>query len=113
MNRPQRNNNPGNLKYAKQRESTGKDAEGFATFPTPFAGWRALVRQIEMDQDRGDTVVKFISEYAPVKDNNNTLKYLSHVCDGLKAQVHDQLSLYSPYALAGLIAQWEGYFVKD
>jgi hypothetical protein len=112
MNRPQRNHNPGNLRFAGQRESIGSDDGGYARFADDVAGWRALVRQIQLDQKRGDTIIKFIEDYAP-KNENHTAAYLKFLCLGLRAQITDKLSDYSPYALAGLIACYEGYFVKD
>jgi hypothetical protein len=54
-----RNNNPGNLRFANQRGSTGKDENGFAIFPTREAGLVALEKQIRLDIGRGDTLQKF------------------------------------------------------
>lgn len=112
MNLPQRNRNPGNLRFAGQVESVGKDEDDFAIFPTDMAGWRALVKQIKRDQGRGDTIRKFISEYAPSQEND-TASYIVFVCQGLRADPEDGLALYSPYAVAGLIAKYEGYFNED
>lgn len=51
-NLPQRNNNPGDLRYARQRAATGADARGYAIFATPEDGWEALRAQIRLDQAR-------------------------------------------------------------
>ena len=75
------NNNPGNLRYAGQREATGQ-AYGFAVFPTPEAGWRALERQLQLDAAAGDTLEKFIYEYAPPKENK-TSNYLQFLVSNL------------------------------
>jgi len=67
------NNNPGNLEYAGQPNSV-EDGR-FAKFNTPYNGFRALIMQINADLLRGDTLEKFISEYAPPEDNNDTEAY--------------------------------------
>ena len=51
----QKNNNPGNLRFAGQ-EGASEGAGGFARFETPEAGYKALQRQIELDKVRGMTV---------------------------------------------------------
>ena len=109
MTRAQRNNNPGNLRFAGQREAIGFDDDEFARFPNAPAGWRALVRQIELDQKRGDSIEKFIAEYAPACEND-VKAYTTFITKGLNATITDELSRYSPYAIAGLIARFEGYF---
>ena len=74
-----RNNNPGNLRFANQREAIGVDSSGFAMFATPEAGLRAMLAQIKLDtQTRGETLYKFISEYAP-KSENDTMGYVNFV----------------------------------
>ena len=108
MNLCQRNHNPGNLRYAKQRESIGQE-KGFAVFPNAPAGWRALARQVDLDQKRGLTIGQFIAKYAPPSENDFD-SYLDFVCTGLRALPDDKLDFYSRYAIAGLIAAREGYF---
>ena len=71
----QRQNNPGNLKYAKQIGAT-LGANGFAKFKNPQDGFNALHRQIVLDASRGHTLETFIYKYAPPKDNN-TLRYIA------------------------------------
>lgn len=112
MNRAQRNHNPGNLRFAGQREAIGQDKDGFAQFADDIDGWQALVAQIELDQKRGDSIKKFIAEYAP-KNENDTILYTRYVARGLNTNSNNSLSLFSPYAIAGLIARYEGYFNKD
>ncbi len=112
MTRAQRNNNPGNLKYAGQREAVGKDDKGLAVFPNPPAGWRALIAQIKLDQRRGLTVKDWIYKYAPLNENK-TEDYLRFICGELGCTGKTSLSSLSPYGLAGVIAQYEGYFVKE
>jgi hypothetical protein len=109
MNRPQRNNNPLTLRYDRQRESTGKDDAGFAIFPTPQAGWRAAHRQIKLDQKRGLTIRGFIEKFAPPHENE-TEKYIEFVAGQLGVFDTTTLSASSVYAIAGVMAQWEGYY---
>lgn len=112
MNRPQRTNNPGNLRYVGQRESTGEDEHGMAVFPTPWSGWRALHRQIELDQKRKLTLRQFINKYAP-SNENDTNEYLMFVASQMNCQTEIQLQTLSKFALAGVIARMEGYFNED
>lgn len=67
--RAQRNNNPGNLRYAGQPGAIGADSAGYAIFPTAEAGWQALRRQIQLDASRGLTLEQFIRKYAPPSEN--------------------------------------------
>ena len=69
-----RNNNPGNLKAS----DTGEEGEGgFWRFDTPEQGYEALVRQIKLQTDRGQTLSEFIHIYAPPADDNDTEDYLA------------------------------------
>ena len=67
-------NNPGNLVFANQPNAT-KDGR-FASFKTPYDGFRALIMQITMDMNRGDDLQTFIYEYAPSSEND-TIAYLN------------------------------------
>lgn len=75
------NNNPGNLRYVGQAGATGS-YKGYATFSTPDAGWSALERQLQLDARSGDTLAKFVSEYAPPVEND-TGSYLRYLVNGL------------------------------
>lgn len=110
MNRSQKNNNPGNIKISKPvGEATAVDDRGFAIFPSPCAGWRALHREIDLEKRRGKTVREFIREYAP-ENENNTSNYLNFVCTQLRVKDDTPLADVSKYALAGVIASMEGYY---
>jgi hypothetical protein len=111
-NRPQRNNNPGNLKFAGQREAVGRDDAGHAVFPTPWAGWRALLAQLRLDQRRGLTVRQWIYRYAPPGENR-TEDYLRYLCAELNCSTLTLLADLSAFALAGVVANYEGYFAKE
>jgi len=107
MNVSQKNNNPVNLRFAGQHGAFQQD--GFAAFPTPPEGWRAAHNQIRADQLRNETLSKFIFKFAPPNENN-TNNYLEFVCDQLKVRPDTPLSEISVYALAGTMAQMEGYY---
>jgi hypothetical protein len=47
-----RNNNPGNLKYAKQFGATGYDKDGFAVFESKELGMKALKEQLQRNLER-------------------------------------------------------------
>jgi hypothetical protein len=84
------NNNPGNLRYAGQAGSVGSN-KGYAVFTTPEAGWAALERQLQLDASRGDTLAKFIGEYAPSSENA-TEDYLAYLMRGLGVSATTPLS---------------------
>lgn len=109
MNRAQRNNNPGNLRFAGQKEATGKDDKDFAVYPDAPAGFRGLHAQIALDERRGLTVAEFIAKYAPPNEND-TSNYLEFVCEQLCIIPSTPLENVSKYAIAGVIAKMEGYY---
>jgi len=112
MNRAQKNNNPVNLRYAGQYEATGQDDAGFAVFPTPTAGWRAAHAQIRLDQSRHLDLTQFINKFAPPEEND-TRAYLKFVADELLlTSLKEPLEWISVYAMAGVMAQMEGYYNK-
>ena len=73
-------NNPGNLIFAHQEYSTKSGR--FASFQNSITGFRALLVQIQLDMDRGDTLREFVYEYAP-EHENNTAQYLKNITDKL------------------------------
>lgn len=81
-----RNKNPGNLKYVGQLKATGRDAQGFAIFPTYEDGFNALQAMI-LGVVRGKshvykptcTIYEFFAIYAPVSDHNNPKAYAEYV----------------------------------
>lgn len=80
--RSYRNNNPGNLHYASQQGTTGKDDKGFAVFDTYESGYRALKNQIKLAilgkskyYKPEMTIIEFFSVYAPSHDNNDPNSY--------------------------------------
>jgi hypothetical protein len=75
-------NNPGNLRYAGQKGATEGDY-GFAKFKTLEDGWKALLRQVRIDQNRDFTIEQFVNKYAPPAEND-TNKYIETLTSNLK-----------------------------
>jgi hypothetical protein len=103
-----RNNNPGNLRFANQREAIGKDSSGFAIFPTPEAGLRAMEAQIKLDtQTRGQSLTQFISKYAP-SNENDTQQYINFVSKETGIQPYEQVPLSKIPELMSAMIMIEG-----
>lgn len=67
----QRNNNPGNLRYAPNQVGQENTVNGkYATFASVQDGWDALQNYIQANQ--GLTLRDFIYKYAPPTENNTT-----------------------------------------
>jgi hypothetical protein len=77
----ERNSNPGNLKFAGQPGATKGDG-GFAKFESPEDGYRALIKQIKLDQSRNLTISGFVNKFAPPSEND-TKRYIKNLCEGL------------------------------
>lgn len=112
MNRSQKNNNPLNLRFANQKEAIGQDDKGFAIFPNPMAGWRAGHAQILKDAERKATLKQFIFKFAPPNEND-TNSYLEFVENALDCDGDIYLVNINRFALAGVMAQFEGYYSED
>ena len=82
----QRNNNPGNLRWASTQ--TGTNA-GYATFASPQDGYNALIAYIQANMNL--TLGNFINKYAPPTENN-TSAYTSFVANGLNLSADTPLS---------------------
>lgn len=110
MNKSQKNHNPLNLRYARQKESMGADLDNFAVFPDDPAGWRAAHRQIKLDQTRGLSLKQFVHKFAPPNEND-TDNYLSFIMKELDLEDADiPLIGLSVFALAGVMAAMEGFY---
>lgn len=109
--RAQRNNNPINIEFAHQPDSCLEEGDHarFACFSSPEAGWRAAHAQIKKDAGRGLTLKQFILKFAPPIENDTT-DYLEFVKKELGQGSDVLLSHISKYALAGVMACWEGYY---
>jgi hypothetical protein len=103
--RAKRNNNPGNLKFANQRGASLAE-DGFAKFETPEDGWRALINQIRLEQERGLTLKETIEKYAP-RAENDTTAYISAAEKALGTGGSTKLSALSTAEIAKFIAKYE------
>jgi hypothetical protein len=89
-NRPDRNNNPGNLKVGGET-----DKGGFTIFETPEAGFQAMVQDITAKLTgnspatraklgrNAETLLDVISVYAPEGDGNDPVNYAKSVASQL------------------------------
>jgi hypothetical protein len=90
-NRPQRNNNPGDLEWNAECQKLGalRGDPRFAVFPTVEIGWQALAEWLSVpakfdssgnlvDGYCGATLEQLISRFAPSTENN-TAAYISSV----------------------------------
>lgn len=93
-----RNCNPGNLRYAGQKGSTGKDDKNFAIFPDYQTGYNALKGQILLVANGKSkvypnpcTLEQFFNVYAPSSEND-TLTYINFVATKMRVTKDYQLS---------------------
>lgn len=92
--RAQRNNNPGNLKYAGQAGATGQDSGGFAIFPDVATGFQALYAQLAkyVSSFPSFTILQAMARYLgqTVPTNNaqgNAFTYATFVANALGVTV--------------------------
>lgn len=90
----QRNNNPGNLKWAKQAGIIGMDVQGHAVFESFEAGWNALINQLKLAFENrssvynsSDTLNSFFRKYAEA----NSDEYAEFVARRLNTFPHATL----------------------
>jgi hypothetical protein len=115
LNRPQRNNNPGNIEYgpfARSQGATGKEPEGrFAVFASPQEGFRALVNLLQTDSYQSRTLGAAIHRFAPPSENN-TAAYIRYMENKTGIPRHTRLSDLSPQELENVArakAAYEGW----
>lgn len=82
---PTLRHNPGDLRHSPHSEHPGGSAhrEDVGTIDTDEHGWSDLDRQLQIYASEGLTLRAMIALYAPVKDHNDTTRYLQDVCAGL------------------------------
>jgi hypothetical protein len=110
VNRPDRNNNPLNLKATGNRR---RDKDGFAQYFDPDEGWGAARNQLSLyhTRDKLDTLQGIISKWAPSSENN-TKAYIDQVSKSMGVGPNDKLNLSDPSVMAKLsayMARHEGY----
>ncbi|CDH23494.1 hypothetical protein XBKB1_1800002 [Xenorhabdus bovienii str. kraussei Becker Underwood] len=118
--RGERNNNPLNMEYAKQRGATVEDhpEQRFAKFGTAYEGLERTAWQLRRyfngltDKVQRQSVDLIVSKWAPPgkKDNNRTEAYIQRVAKRLGVGRHDRLDLNDDnviYALMNAMSQEE------
>lgn len=93
-----RNNNPGNIRYAKQANTTGSDSRNFAVFLTYADGFQAL-KNLLSNAATGkssvykptDTIYNFFAKYAPDSDGNNSVHYAESVASAIGVSANSQI----------------------
>lgn len=80
-NRPQRNNNPGDLEWGEFSRDQGavKGDPRFAIFPTAAEGWAALYALLSGPDYAPLTIEAAINKFAPPIEND-TMRYVDLVC---------------------------------
>jgi hypothetical protein len=116
QNRNFRNNNLGNLVYAKQEGASleaanSKGERRFAHFNTPEEGIRALGNQVSSyyngtsaaaGHQKLQTVSSIISKWAPPNENN-TNQYIDNVCDYLGVSPNEKIDATDPAVMTRLV----------
>ncbi|MGJ0626293.1 lytic transglycosylase catalytic [Xenorhabdus bovienii] len=118
--RGERNNNPLNMEYAKQRGATVEDhpEQRFAKFGTAYEGLERTAWQLRRyfngltDKVQRQSVDLIVSKWAPPggKDKNRTEEYIKRVAKRLGVGRHDRLDLNDDnvmYALMNAMSQEE------
>lgn len=103
-----KSNNPGNLVYAGQPNAKPmKFADKtFASYATPELGFRALIKQIEVDQIRELTLASFVNKYAPAHEND-TNKYIAFAVEKLNSHEKENIKNLDSIELAKTMAEFE------
>ncbi|MCP9270237.1 lytic transglycosylase [Xenorhabdus sp. XENO-1] len=118
--RGERNNNPLNIEFAKQKGATVEDhpEQRFAKFNSPYEGLERTAWQLRRyyngltDKVQRQSVDLIVSKWAPPgkKDNNRTEEYIKRVAQQLGVGRHDRLDLNNHnvmYALMNAMSQNE------
>jgi len=98
-----KNNNPGNLRFAKQKGATVGE-KGFAKFETMAAGFEALKRQLDLYKERGHTIISGAKVYAPREDSNDPEAWAAGVAKQLGVSVDTPMSELDTTELARAVA---------
>lgn len=103
-----RNNNPGNLNFAKQKDAVLETTKPgikarFAKFSSAEAGITALRDQLLLYNSRGiNTVAGVIGKWAPPSEND-TKSYYTGVAHSLGVSPYQPLGQFTPRILAGMM----------
>lgn len=103
-NRPQRNNNPGDLEFHGWMTTrygavieTATVNPRFAHFPSPETGWQALEDLLATPSYQSLTIAQAVNRFAPPAENNDTM-YVDSVCQWTGKSANDLISTPAPEA---------------
>ena len=98
----ERNNNPGNLRYAGQAGAS-KGEKGFAKFHSDEAGIAALEKQLLLEQSRGrNTIGEIMEKYAP-RNENDTDAYIKTLSRSTGFGANEELDFNDPITATKII----------
>lgn len=94
-NRPQRNNNPGDIEFGPfaQRFGAVSGDPRFAIFPTAECGFAALEALLKAPSYIGLTIEQAVNRFAPASENNVGM-YVAACCHWTGRQPGDVLSSF-------------------
>jgi hypothetical protein len=88
--RSYRNCNSGNFKFCGQYKAIGKDAQGFAIFPSYEVGWQHLLKVVHnactgksLVYPKTMTLLEYFAKYAPAQDSNDPKRYAEVVAESI------------------------------
>lgn len=96
------NNNPGNLRFAGQSNSTQGEG-GFARFNSPEEGYQALENQIQLDQSRDLSLSEFVNKFAPPSEND-TQSYIDFLVKNLNVSPDTSIATLPVSDIARVVA---------
>ncbi len=101
-----RNNNPGNLNWARQVGAVNEVGPGarFAVFKSPSAGISALAQQLQLYGSRGnDTLAGIVNTFSPAGDGNDTSAYIAALTGSTGYKPDQHLNLSDPAVVGPLV----------
>jgi hypothetical protein len=98
-------NNPGNLVFCSQPNATKSGR--FASFPSAVMGFRALLKQLELDANRNHTLTSFYNKFSPEEDGNDTPDLIAGATEQLKVKPTTLIKDIDLIALAKYITMRE------
>lgn len=95
-NRPQRDNNPGDIEWGHftQLHGATHGDPRFAVFPTADEGWAALEALLCTPVYQKLTITQLVAKYAPAVENDDNI-YVQNACKWLGAKPTDKVSQYT------------------
>lgn len=102
-----KNNNPGNLEFRGQPGAVVSEDGRFAKFPTPEAGFRAIIDNVEANKKSPLTLEGYIHKYAPAGENNDPKTYAKNAATALGVPLDTPLANIDSTKLAQFQAHQE------